>query len=217
MTSSTLALTRLHCFLLFCFFSPPSSQERLIVIYSWTKRLLNQQRWNRCFLTLLSPCSITLQQMRCQKKWIEVCFIAPLGPSANGFNYLTKIVFLWKSEKMIPQVSSGQVPNLKPRQANAQPITQHYFFKLAFISCSCLAAFPCSNKHKPGKIEFSDFIVTLPLFYSSLSLFFWVFWVLYKPILSLALQLWVSGWLLRSTFLDRSPAGLSLNTVALYS
>lgn len=173
------------------FFSPPRFHECLIMIYSRTKRLLNQQRWNRCFLTLLSPCSITLQQMRCQKKWIEMCFIAPLSPSANGFNYLTKIVSLWKSEKMISQVSSGQVPNLKPRQAHAQPITRHYFFKLALISCSCLAVFPCSNKHKPGKIECSDFIITLPPFLSSLSLFFWVFWALYKPILSLALQLWV--------------------------
>lgn len=161
------------------------------MIYSWTKRLLNQQRWNKCFLTLLSPCSITLQQMRRQKKRIEMCFIAPPSPSANGFNYLTKIVSLWKSEKMIFQVSSGQVPNLKPHQAHAQPITRHYFFKLGSISCNCLAVFPCSNKHKPGKIECSDVIITLPPFYSSLSLFFWVFWALYKPVLSLALQLWV--------------------------
>lgn len=161
------------------------------MIYSWTKRLLNQQPWNRCFLTLLSPCSITLQQMRCQKKRIETCFIAPPSPSANGFNYLTKIVSLWKSEKIISQVSFEQVPNLKPPQAHTQPITRHYFFKLALISCSCLAVFSCSIKHRPGKIEFSDFIITLPLFYSSLWVFFWDFLALYKPILSLALQLWV--------------------------
>ena len=60
-----------------------------------------------------------------------MCFIAPPSPSANGFNYLTKIVSLWKTEKMISQVSSGQVLNLKPRQAHAQPITRHYFFKIS--------------------------------------------------------------------------------------
>lgn len=150
-----------NTFALFCsvlFFLFP---DRMIMIYSWTKRPLNRQRWNRCFLTLLSPCSITLQQMRCQKKRIEMCFIAPPSPSANGFNYLTKIVSLWKSEKMISHVSSGQVPNLKPRQAHAQPITRHYVFKLALISWSCLGVFPCSNKHKPGKIKYSDFIITV--------------------------------------------------------
>lgn len=60
-----------------------------------------------------------------------MCFIAPRSPGANGFNYLTNIVSLWKSEKIVPQVSAGQGSVLRPRQAHTQPITQHYFFKIS--------------------------------------------------------------------------------------
>lgn len=135
MTFRVLTLTRLHCFILLClFFSAPSTPEHLVTIYSWTKRFFNQQRWNRCFRTLLPHCSITLQQMRCQKKWIEMCFIAPRSPSANGFNYLTNIVSLEEWKKLFVQSPPGRARS-KPRQAHTQPITQQYFLKLALISC----------------------------------------------------------------------------------
>lgn len=41
----------------------------------------------------LPPCSITLhmqRQMRCQEKWIEMCFIALQSLSASDYNCLTK-------------------------------------------------------------------------------------------------------------------------------
>lgn len=121
------------------FFSPLRLHERLIMIYSWTKRLLNQQRWNRCFLTLLSPCSITLQQMRCQKKRIEICFIAPLSLSANGFNYLTKIVSRWKSEKndFSSLLRAGPEPKTTSSTHPANHATLLFQISINFLSLSC--------------------------------------------------------------------------------
>lgn len=56
-----------------------------------------------------------------------MCFIAARSPGANGFNYLTNIVSLWKSEEIVPRVSAGQGSLLRPRQAPAQPITALLF------------------------------------------------------------------------------------------
>lgn len=97
----------------------------------------------------------------------------------------------WKSEKIICPVSSGQgsiQATSGTRPANHTAV----LFKISINFLLLSAPPPRTDKRRPGKIECSDFIIVLPPFYSSLSLFFWVAGIgFYKPILSLTLQLWV--------------------------
>lgn len=88
-----------------------------------------------------------------------------------------------------PAGRAGSSDHVKHTPSQSHSIT---FLKLALISCCCLAfPPPRTDKHGPGKMECSDVIIALPPSYSSLSLFFWVAGIwFYKPILSLALQLW---------------------------